>query len=201
MNKQTKIDYIECGGQKLSEHLEAMAQLRITVFNEWPYLYEGSLDYEKKYLQTYIKSNHSFVLLALDGKMVIGATTAILAADEEEAFQAAFMQQGLDPQTVCYFGESILLPEYRGLGIGKEFMKRRLNFARSLPGVKYASFCAVVRPDNHPSRPPSYKPLNSFWQQMGFHSVNGMQTEYTWLDKGDKIETKKIMQFWMQEFA
>lgn len=199
MTKQTKIDYIECGGQKLTNHLEGLAQLRITVFNDWPYLYEGSLDYEKKYLQTYIKSNHSFVLLAMNGPKIVGATTAILARDEEEAFQIPFMKQGLAPEKVCYFGESILLSEFRGLGVGKEFMNRRLLFARSLPGVTHASFCAVVRPSNHPSRPSDYKPLNTFWEQMGFQPVPGMQTEYSWLDKGDQVETKKVMQFWLQE--
>ncbi len=199
MPLQTKINYIEAGGQKLKDHLDTMAQLRIAVFNEWPYLYEGSLNYEKSYLQTYVKSRHSFVLLAHEDGKVIGATTAILAADEEDAFQAAFVQQGLAPQTICYFGESILLPEYRGLGIGKEFMTRRLAFARSLPGVRYASFCAVMRPEDHPLRPSNYKPLNTFWQQMGFHPVQGMQTEYSWLDKGEKVETKKVMQFWLQE--
>ena len=37
-------------GDALKPALPALAGLRISVFREWPYLYDGSVDYEEKYL-------------------------------------------------------------------------------------------------------------------------------------------------------
>jgi len=40
-----------------------LAELRIKVFHDFPYLYEGSLDYEKNYLKIYTESSRSGVLV------------------------------------------------------------------------------------------------------------------------------------------
>jgi hypothetical protein len=37
------------------EYLQAIAWLRITVFQEWPYLYQGSLEYERTYLENFLR--------------------------------------------------------------------------------------------------------------------------------------------------
>ena len=196
---ENNIHYIECRGKELQPYLEELAKLRITIFRDWPYLYEGSMDYEHKYLQTYLKSDNSFITLALDGSKIVGATTAILVSDEEEAFRKVFSDKGINPKTVCYFGESILYAEYRGLGIGKEFMKRRLAFARSIPGVSMASFCSVIRPINHPKKPAYYQPLDVFWKSMGFQPISGMLTKYSWQDLGESTQSEKTMHFWVNK--
>jgi hypothetical protein len=38
----------------LVERVQDLAQLRITVFREFPYLYDGDLAYEQNYLRTYL---------------------------------------------------------------------------------------------------------------------------------------------------
>ena len=40
-------------GDALEAALDGVAALRIAVFRDWPYLYDGTLDYEREYLQTY----------------------------------------------------------------------------------------------------------------------------------------------------
>ena len=37
-------------GRELAQGLPALARLRIAVFRDWPYLYDGTLTYEEKYL-------------------------------------------------------------------------------------------------------------------------------------------------------
>jgi len=37
-------------GNEINSVLPDLARLRITVFRDWPYLYDGTLDYEEKYL-------------------------------------------------------------------------------------------------------------------------------------------------------
>jgi GNAT superfamily N-acetyltransferase len=185
-------------GSSLANKIDDLGNLRIEVFQDWPYLYEGNLDYERNYLGTYLKSPTSFALLAFDGEKLIGATTAIELQDESEEFQKPFRDRGMNPKETVYFGESILLAPYRGLGIGKEFMRARLDYAESLPGKKIAAFCAVIRPFNHPAKPAGYRPLDDFWRAQGFRPEPGMIAEYHWKDLGEKEESKKSLQFWLR---
>ena len=41
------IEIVPLTGNNLESALLPLAELRIRVFRDWPYLYEGSLDYEK----------------------------------------------------------------------------------------------------------------------------------------------------------
>lgn len=82
--------------------------------------------------------------------------------DETPEFQAPFLQVGHRLEEWCYFGESVLLPECRGPGLGRKFMRLQLEHARSLPGVKACAFCAVDRSADHLLRPPGYRPLDDF---------------------------------------
>ena len=45
---------LEClSGAALLPHLDAVAALRIAVFRDWPYLYDGDAAYEREYLDAY----------------------------------------------------------------------------------------------------------------------------------------------------
>ena len=47
------IDVRVLTGAALDAALDDVARLRITVFREWPYLYDGDLEYERDYLNAY----------------------------------------------------------------------------------------------------------------------------------------------------
>ena len=64
-------------GEAAKPFIPSLAALRIQVFREYPYLYEGDLSYEEKYLQDYSRIPDSVVVLALDGERVVGASTAL----------------------------------------------------------------------------------------------------------------------------
>lgn len=192
--------FVETGGAGASIYLTDLARLRMEVFRAYPYLYDGDLAYEERYLATYFSCAQSFVTLCLDHGQIVGAATAIPLAAEEESFRAPFARQGLDPGAICYYGESVLLPRYRGRGVGKEFMRARERFARSLPGVNSACFCAVVRASADPRRPADYRPLDDFWRATGFQPLAGFTTTYDWKEVGEAKETPHLMQFWRKEF-
>lgn len=190
--------YTRHRGDEALTHFHAIATLRMKVFHDFPYLYDGSYDYEKRYLQTYFSCPESFLCLCWNGDNLVGATTGVPLQYEEAAFQKTFLDHGIPPNEVFYFGESILLGEYRGRGLGKQFFIERERFATSLRPFGYLSFCAVIRPQNHPMRPADYRPLDAFWKNRGFAPVNGFTTQYSWKDVGDSHETKKNMQFWLK---
>jgi GNAT superfamily N-acetyltransferase len=191
-------EFIPLQGSEARSFVVELAQLRLKVFWDFPYLYEGTLEYEKNYLETYFKAQHSFVLLVKHRDTIVGATTGILAAEEEPGFRKPFEEAGLDVRKVFYFGESVLLKEHRGLGIGKMFFQKREEYARTLGFVSTLSFCAVIRDDHHPLRPADYTPLDSFWRSQGFQPQAGMETSYEWLDRGQDKPTIKKMQYWIK---
>lgn len=187
-----------CCGPELASHLDALAALRIRVFREFPYLYDGSLEYEQDYLRSYENSRRAVVVLALDGARVVGASTGMPLVDEEAAFQAPFLAAGHDPAGIFYCAESVLLPEYRGQGLGLRFFEEREAHARQLGGFHSLAFCAVCRPLDHPLRPPGYQPLDSFWQKRGFTCHPELRAHYSWKDIDQEEQTSKPLEFWLK---
>jgi GNAT superfamily N-acetyltransferase len=185
-------------GTELAPHLDALGELRIAVFHEYPYLYAGTLEHEREYLRTYLQSSGSLVVLVFDDDRVVGATTCLPMLDEGPEFQAAFVQAGYDLATLCYFGESILLPAYRGQGIGKEFFVRREAHVRKL-GMKLSAFCAVDRPAEHPLRPQGYRPLDEFWRSQGYVKRPELQATFVWQEIGEETESPKTLTFWTKD--
>lgn len=115
-------------------------------------------------------------------------------ADHAAEFAAPFRDSDIDIGDVYYFGESVLLPQWRGHGIGHAFFDRREAKARAL-GFPLTSFCAVIRPSDHPARPPGYSPLDPFWRRRGFAPVEGLVGHFDWKDVGDTEESRHPMQF------
>jgi GNAT superfamily N-acetyltransferase len=187
-------------GAALVEALPALARLRIEVFRAWPYLYEGTLDYEQGYLQRFAAAKDAVIVAARDGDTIVGVATASPLKEHTAEFAPQFSALGFDPDRVFYCGESVLLPAYRGRGIGNAFFQHREAHARACAGpagrYTHSAFCGVVRPDGHPARPADYVPLDAFWRNRGYAPVIGLTGQYRWQDVGDSAHTEHPMQFW-----
>lgn len=188
-------------GPEIQAYIEPLAELRLTVFNEFPYLYKGSLDYEMKYLGTYVKSKNSLTILAKKNDKVIGASTCIPLIDEVREIQQPYLDAGLDVSKICYFGESIILKEYRGQKVGSDFFKIREEHAQSvIRGLQRTSFCAVIRQESHPLKPKTYKSLDSFWARNGYQAFPKMKVQFKWLDVDKEQEDYKDLLVWMKSW-
>ena len=189
------VDVRPLTGGDLARHLEDVAHLRMTIFRDFPYLYEGTFDYEHRYLQSYRDSAGAILVGAFDGDRLVGAATGTPMEDHADEFARAFDGTGLPLTDIFYCAESVLLPAYRGRGIGHAFFDTREDHARRL-GRKFSAFCAVVRPDGHPARPADYAPLDPFWRKRGYAPLPGVVAHFDWRDLGDDHQTAKPMQFW-----
>ena len=185
-------------GKDLAAALPALARLRIAVFRDWPYLYDGSLAYEEKYLARLVAADGAVMVAACDGEAIVGCATAAPLALAGEEFAAPFRARGLNPAGFFYCGESVLLPAWRGRGLGHAFFDRREAQARALGGFTHIAFCAVVRPEDHPLRPKNYSPLDAFWKKRGYAKAEGLVCRFAWKDVDQPAETEKTMQFWIK---
>lgn len=168
------------------------------MFAAWPYLYDGDAGYEAEYLREFIAAPDAVLVAAFDGSRVVGAATASPMWAQKAEFREPFERRGIDTAGLFYFGESVLLPEYRGQGIGHSFFDHREAQARA-SGASSACFAAVIRPDWHPARPSGYLPLDSFWRRRGYNPAEGLITELAWREHGESGESAKAMQYWMRE--
>ena len=185
-------------GTDAAGRLDDVARLRITVFRDFPYLYDGDLAYERTYLATYGRSEGSVFVLAIDGGEVVGASTGTPMTTETDEVKAPFLAAGHTPADFFYFGESVLLPSYRGRGIGLSFFAEREAQARRL-GLPYTTFCAVERPADHRRRPAGYVPLDSFWQKRGYRHHPELRTTFSWRDLDETTESRKPLSFWIKD--
>ena len=185
--------------EEAKEYLDNLAKLRIEVFREYPYLYDGNMEYEKEYLSTFIDSKDSVFILAFEGNGVIGASTGLPMEQETDNVKKPWIDNGFDISRIFYFGESVLKKGYRGKGIGVKFFEHREKWASSLNKFDIFTFCGVIRPDNHSQRPKDWKPLDKFWQNRGYQKTDNYTCEMYWQEIGEKEETPKKLLFWYKE--
>ncbi|MFO1166322.1 MAG: GNAT family N-acetyltransferase, partial [Paracoccus sp. (in: a-proteobacteria)] len=125
-------------GDAVAGALDDLARLRIAVFRDWPYLYDGDVDYERDYLTAY-QSPGAVVVAAYDGARMVGAATGAPMEHHAGDFAAAFAARAEPLDQIYYCAESVLLPEYRGHGLGHAFFDGREAQARAL-GRRYSAF-------------------------------------------------------------
>ncbi len=192
------IEFALLTGERLGRHLPALAALRIEVFRDFPYLYDGDAAYEEKYLRTYAEAPGSAIVGAFAGPDLVGAATAIPLRHEAAGIVRPFRERGMDIGRIFYFGESVLRKAWRGRGIGVAFFRHREAHARASGDYTHACFCGVIRPAGHPRRPPDHVPLDDFWRRRGFRPLEGAIGHIAWRDLDEEAETEKPMQFWIK---
>jgi GNAT superfamily N-acetyltransferase len=196
--EKKKLDVKSVTGEDIYKILPDLARLRIVVFRDWPYLYDGTLEYEEKYLKRIAAAKGAVVITAYDGAEMVGASTAAPMIEHADEFGEPFLKAGYDISKIFYCGESVLLKSHRGYGLGHAFFDGREAQAHKLGGFQYSTFCRVVRPDDHPLKPADYAPLDPFWNKRGYHPVDGIVATYDWKDVDQPDETRHDMQFWMK---
>ena len=191
----SSLRYTRLSGSAITPHLPGLARLRMGVFREFPYLYDGSEAYERKYLQTYVDSPDSIVVLVHAGGELIGAATGLPMSDESAEFPQPFKAAGYDIATIFYCGESVLDARFRGRGIYRQLFAAREAHARAL-GFALCTFCCVQRPPDHPLRPADYVPLDAVWRHFGYREHPELFTHYDWKDVDQAQSSAKVMRFW-----
>ena len=185
-------------GGEIEAAIEDLARLRIEVFAAYPYLYDGDAAYEADYLRAFVAAPDAVLVAAFDGTRIVGAATGLPMAASKHEFRAPFEERGINTATLFYFGESILLPEFRGHGIGHAFFDHREAHARTC-GATATLFAAVIRPEQHPGKPAGYVPLDGFWRKRGYAPLPGLVTQLGWKEHGKYGESLKPMQYWLRK--
>ena len=199
-------------GSQIRDYLGALADLRIQVFREWPYLYAGDHDYETRYLRTFAESEGALLVAAFTDETtragehadarLVGASTALPLQHEHAELREPFERNEAvpPPSELYYLAESVLLPAYRGQGAGRRFFEAREAHAKTL-GFTRTCFAAVQRDDTDPRRPEDYRELAPFWHRLGYVPHDDLVAHLAWQEVGDDEESAKPLKFWLKNLS
>ncbi len=186
-------------GSEIIPYIPQLAHLRITIFHEYPYLYEGNLSYEEEYLRMYSQSQNSMLVIAQDHDQVIGAITGVPIADSMEEITDLFREKKMPTDGVYYLGEIVLLKEYRKKNLGYAMYKEFEKAVKSFKAYNKLALCEIDRSGTNLKKPDDYTSLDSFWTRQGFIKHPNLVAHFTYMEIGEEEETLHPMVFWSKE--
>lgn len=196
-------------GEAIGPHLGDIALLRAVVLREWPYLFDdrgddgndhgrsGNADAAVDHgtdpedpgdagnlaqLPGCVDSWRAVAVLVSDGDRLVGASVGLPLADAGMRWREGFAAAGLKADRVFLLGESMLLPAYRGRGLGHRFFDERESQARALGGFDSTAFCIVERADDDPRRPPFGRSNDAFWRKRGYRPCQALDVACSWVE-------------------
>jgi GNAT superfamily N-acetyltransferase len=180
--------------------VQELAVLRLSIFREFPYLYQGCLEDELGYLGHYAEVADSIVVSVTDSGRVVGAATGIPLSHESRALVDPFAVTPYVVEEIYYVGELLFYPEYRNRGLGMRLLTQIEQQVRALGNYRYLVCATIVRPDDHPSRPEGYLPIERFLNRAGFILLPGITTSFAWRET-DGSTREHEMKFWIKNLT
>ena len=187
-------------GDSINNYSPILAQWRIQYFNEFPYLYVGTFEYERSYIDAYIKGKDSMlVTVEIDNKVIaIASGIALLSEFDIVSSSAQLLKNLVKIETCAYLGEMIIDEEHRGQGLSRIIISKQEEYFKSL-GYTHTCFLTVVR-TNHPLEPQNYINPSTFWNPIGYIKTN-IISSYNWptiQPNGEVIEMDNEMVYWIK---
>jgi GNAT superfamily N-acetyltransferase len=175
-------------GPQLQPYINDIAALRISIFRDYPYLYDGDIQTEIDYLKSYSKSANSILVLVEDHKKVVGAVTGLPLAEVDETLLTPF-EKNSSLHSIFYLGEILLLKEYRGKGVGHQMYRMFEDLVRQKKQFQKIAIAEVMRDPHDPRQPKNYISVHELWKKLGYarHPEMVIQASYKEIDSTEKI--------------
>jgi hypothetical protein len=200
----TKISYKIIKNKEIESYTKYIASLRLMMFKEFPYLYEGSLEQEEKYLSFYTDFPDGRVVLAKQGGCIAGLLTGmpmISICEHISDFKKTLDEHKRTLNGAYYYGEGLVLPAYRGQGMLTK-MFEVLNNEIKIMGYNHAYGITVIRDKNDARRPAHYRDTDTLWDRMGLTKTT-MVYGGKWptiIKTGDTAIEMNYLQIWEKLF-
>lgn len=203
INKAQDYQFKLLYGPEIKDEINFIAQQRIDIFKEYPYLYEGNFETEIAYLMWFVEQRDSCAAIAYKDNNPVGFITGISFVAFENHFKGSkdiFIKASLDPSAYYYFCEVIVKPEHRRNSIAKRLFALLEAHAKS---QGYRAGCFVNEShEDHPLKPADYKDLTSLFHALGYTKTN-LSIMFKWqtLAQNGKIEElEHILTYWLKDF-
>lgn len=196
------IDVEIINGEELPSFVDLLMEWRLSYFREFPYLYEGSREYEERYLSGFVSHHESILVVAREDK-VCGLLSALpLLSEFEIAAEVDSLCAALNvpASEVFYIGEVVVDKECRGTGVARRLIAEAERHAVS---HSYRACCllSVVREEDHPLRPQNYRSSDDVWRKLGYVR-SSVITQFEWptIQSDGKVRNmSNDMRYWVKQ--
>lgn len=156
-------------GSKTAPYSQALANMRLETFYEFPYLYVGKLEDELCYTQLYTSTPQGILVIAFEGETIAGLYSGLPVNTPGSMMQVwcdKLREEGVVLENCFYAGELIVKSDFRKKGLGSQLMMRLLREADDM-GFTEIMGITSIRPLDHPLRPQKYFDTDSIWGKYG----------------------------------
>lgn len=192
-------NFADCTDQEIG----MLAQMRITYFREYPYLYEGTKEYEINYLGEYRKKAlDAYLVQAFDGERLVGILTGCAFASDIDVVRDGaklFKTNRLPFEQYYYIGEAIIIPEYQNKKILPHLLYTLGKEVKKLNKYQSVCFLTVIRQDDDSRKPADYRSTDKLWEKLGCQRP-GVKTSFEWPTIMDDSSVQNIfneIEFWI----
>lgn len=192
-----QVSYAVVQSEGLKSVVPDVARLRMEVFREFPYLYDGTIEYENKYLEPFASSKNSMLVVAQIGTHIVGCITGIPFIEASAECRAPFAKAGIPIDSIFYLGEIVLEKEYRGNGIGARMFETFIKFVKEQKKYSQIAICEVARHADHSQQ--DHFNLDTFWSKRQFVKQPQLITHFNWREVGRETEEAHPMVYWLKK--
>lgn len=182
-------------GSEITPYLRTIADLRIKVFSEYPYLYDGDLKTENEYLNMYREKEGTLLVAAKDHGNVIGLILGTPYKELPDDYQQPFVKKSIKTDPIYYLGDIILLKEYRGKGIGQQLYEVFEKEVRSAKKYEAIAMCELITHSSDAKRPRDYHSLDPFWRKRKYSRHFDIVISAPWNEVGEVGEKDHLLTF------
>lgn len=193
-------------GEDILDKVRDIALFRIKYFKDYPYLYEGSLEYEEEYLCEYSKDQKSLVITIHNKeKKIVGVSTSIPLISSAKIVTTAkdlFLSSGLNPSNFFYYGEIILDYSIRQKGLSRKIYNLQDMHAHRL-GYRSIAIATVIRDGEDSLGQRSRIFADPLWTALGFKKTD-ILFSYNWptiFPDGSIQNTDNKMVYWVKHLS
>lgn len=188
-------------GKELVSNIPELARLRLTVFCEYPYLYEGDPILEKTYLSRFASSRDAFFVIAKVDNQVVGALSGLPLDATQKEIRDALHQPGIEIGEYYALSEIVLLKEHRNKKIGSMLYEQFEDQLLKMKRYKKVVLWQIVRAQDDVRRPKDYFSLDNFWRKRGFVKHPEWICYIDWKEILEEKASAHRFEFWVKEIT
>ncbi|HLC06649.1 MAG TPA: GNAT family N-acetyltransferase [Candidatus Babeliales bacterium] len=187
---------------ELKTLLPFVAQLRVNIFRNYPYLYDGNIAEEMDNLEKYAQHNNSALAIAYYNEnpvgFLCGSDLIHYSVHFENSVADLFKGVDLNIENYYYCADIIILPEHRGKYLAPQLFDAIENYAQQ---KGYTACCFITEHhENHPLKPRDHKSLVPLWNSLNYKK-SALITYASWqthqVDGTIKLEQHPLI-FWLK---
>lgn len=186
-------------GSEVIPYLSKLAELRLSFFRNYPYLYEGNLRDEEEYLTMYARSENSVFGVVKEGEEIVGLVTGLPLLECHEAHKNPWIQHE-DPN-VFYLGEIVLSERYQTTDLQEKLYRQFENVVKAIGMHDAIVVCEIERKEEDLKKTENELSSEVLWNGRGFIRHPEISGYFSWKEIGDLEESDHLMVYWKKPLS